>query len=456
MKKIIFSCFVAFTVIAHAEQNTCTEQLYLDNPNRVTAVVNWNKVIGKITADHWGVNDNGPGMYTANTKMADFFDRLRPGIIRRHNSGFLNRWVDNDNKTWNIEVIKTDLANAKDTYKHSRVMLCLDTSPNFIGTLPLTERQEDSVAAFFARLPLIVDSLGYHADMYEFFNEKETPYGAHGGNSGVSSNANNNLPAYWRVLNKIAVAMKAADPAIQVGGPATSYPYGNVYRGFIDNCGANMDFISFHLYARGSIPATGADADLFARTDRNAAVDAGKLVAYAKEKGMGHLEISLNEFNVQWDWRQYEPRHHNHVGAAWMACFIKNVALQGVTGMNIWNTEDRVYGLNYTSAPANLYLMSRDYLRGSIVESSASEDKIEMLPVISPQGEKNILFVNRTGEKVTVIKAKKLLGGKGSAVKGLRLDGTTCINEKEYTVETIDQVPVDLVLNPYGMVLLTK
>jgi xylan 1,4-beta-xylosidase len=406
--------------------------------NPVHPVVNWSNVLGQLTADHWGVNDNGPGMSSVNTNMQTFFDKVQPGVIRRHNAGFLNSWVDNDSRAWNVEQIKSDLDNSKDTYKHSRVMLCLDTSPNFIGALPLSESQEDEVAAFFAQLPGIISSLGYHPEMYEFFNEKEGAY--------------SDRTAYWRVLNKIAIALKTADPTIKVGGPAESWP--TIYGSFIDNCGANMDFVSFHLYNNG--PGGVTDAALMNKNTILGRANAAKaVVTYLKSKGLNHIETFLDEYNVQYVYTPYEPRHHNHVGAAWMACFIKNVALGGVTGLNVWNTQDGAYGLNYNSAPANLFLMSRKYLRGGIAESSEVENKIEMLPIISANGEKSILFVNLTGEKVTVVDAKDLIGGDLSAIRGLRLDNTTG-EGSVYTTETIGNVPVDVVLNPYGMVLLTN
>jgi hypothetical protein len=376
--------------------------------------------------------------------MADFYDRLQPGVIRLHHYGLVTDWVDNGNKRWNKERIKTYLDNAKDTYKHgSRVIITLDAPPDFISTvLPLTEAQEDETAAFFAQLPGIIKELGYTYNMYEFFNEKENAYAS-------------DRTAYWRVLNKIAVAIKAADPTAKCGGPAESWP--TLYGSFIDNCSQNMDFVSFHLYARG--PGNFADDDLFtgAHQYRSQVGAAGNVARYLKSKGITHMESFLDEFNVQYVWEPYQPAHHNHIGASWMACFIKNVALQGVTGLNVWNTQDTgAYGLNYNSAPANLYLMSRQYLRGDVVESSDSLDRVEMIPVISENGERSILFVNRMGQKTTVIDAKTLIGGNEATIKGMRLDHTTSTANRVYITETMTEVPTDIVLNPYGMVLLTN
>ncbi|MDR0413698.1 MAG: hypothetical protein LBH61_07865, partial [Dysgonamonadaceae bacterium] len=69
----------------------------------------------------------------------------------------------------------------------------------------------------------------------------------------------------------------------------------------------------------------------------------------------------------------------------------------------------------------------------------------------------------KTSEKITVANANKLLGNKTSAGKGFRLDGTTLQNPAEantnkvnYSVESIPEVPKDMELNPYGIILLTE
>lgn len=414
--------------------------------NPVSLSINWNNTIGQLTANHWGVNDNGRGASTINTKMSKFYEQIQPGVIRLHYSGLVQSWVDNVNQAWNVIEIQKDLDNAKDTYKFgNRLMVTLDACPSFISsTLPLTEIQEDQLAVFFAKLPIIVKQLGYSIDLYEFLNEKENAY-------------KDNYPAYWRMLNKIAIAMKTADPTVKCGGPAVSWPTSAIYKGFIDNCKDNMDFVSVHLYARG--PSTDLpDDDVFTggHAYRGQAISAGAVAKYLVSNNITHMECFLNEFNVQYVWQPYEPMHHNHLGASWMACFIKNVALQGVTGLNVWNTEDGAYGLNYNSAPANLYLMSTKYLRGDIVESKDSTDKVEIIPVLSASGSKSVLFVNRTGTITTIMDAKQLIGGDISSIKGMRLDGTTLVENKVYTTQTMDSVPTDVVLNPYGMILLTN
>jgi hypothetical protein len=89
---------------------------------------------------------------------------------------------------------------------------------------------------------------------------------------------------------------------------------------------------------------------------------------------------------------------------------------------------------------------------------------VEILPVISPDGTRNLLLINKTGEKRTLANAKALMGGKASTVKAFCLDETTLQNPEAsntsnviYSVDKITfDVPSDMELNPYGMVLLTN
>lgn len=412
--------------------------------NPVNLSVIWENIIGKLTAEHWGVNDKGAGFIKVNTRMAEYYRQIQPGIVRIHHNKMVNSWVNNDTRSWDTEKIKSVFDNSKETYSHGkRIMLTLDGCPTFISSkYPLTESQEDELAAFFGQLPTIIKGMGYKVDLYEFLNEREKFY-------------KEDYQAYWRLLNKITVAMKAADPKVKCGGPAISWPWEEVYKGFIDHCSPNMDFVSFHLYARG--PGNFADDDLFtgAHEYRMQSDVAGAVIKYLKEKGISHLEVFLDEFNVQYVWKPYQPAHHNHVGAAWMACFVKNVALSGITGLNVWNTEDSAYGLNYTSAPARLYQWSYPYLRGNIVESHDTSDQVEMLPVLSEKG-KSVLIVNRTGKILYLKDTAKLLGCSDLQMKVYRIDGTTKVEDRVYKQVEINKYKSNISLQPYGLVLITN
>ncbi|MDR1810681.1 MAG: hypothetical protein LBR34_09830 [Prevotella sp.] len=435
------------------------KQAVLDESNQVEPVVNWNAIVGKLTSGHWGLNtQKGEGFTTPFEEKADFYRQVKPGVLRVM-SHLTYGWVKEH--SWDTLRIKTQLDNARHLYQHSeRIMLCLYSPPPFInsGKLPLAnEMQEDSLATFFAQLPSVIKATGHRIDLYEFFNEAEPRFGALGGNSGNLSGTGANLPTYWRTLNKIAKAIKTADPTAKVGGPATAFPYENVYKGFMDNCADNMDFFSFHLYLTGH-PGTTPDADLFNNFYASRTDAVKELTDYVKSKGKTHLELYQDEWQVSYEWKKYEPLHDNHVGASWMACYIKDCALKGITNMNVWD-----YGFHPHAATFLLYSRFSPYLRGNVAQSNNTGGKIEIIPVISDKGKRSVLLINKTGGKIEVLGAGKLLGGKASAVKGFRLDATTLQNPEatntenvKYAVERIANLPSDITLNPYGMALLTN
>jgi hypothetical protein len=453
MKRIVFVFLVAaFLPQALFSQNNDTAPSNVIEPS-----VQWNRVIGRLTADHWGLNSqSGEGFTSPNEEKADFYRQVKPGVLRIM-TNITGNWVKD--RSWDTLKIKTELDNARHLHRYAeRIMLCLYSAPPFINSeqLPLANgMQEDSLATFFAQLPSVIKAAGHHIDLYEFFNEKDGKYGRFYDNSGKKEDSPNNLSVYWRLLNKIAIALKAADPSIKVGGPATAWPWEEVYKGFIDECGNNMDFVSFHLYLTGK-PGSIDNAALF--EDLPAKVSAaGAVAACAESKGKKQLEIYLDEWQVSYEWKTYEPLHDNHVGASWMACYIKGCALKGITGMNVWD-----YGFHPQAATFLLYSRFSPYLRGNMAQSSGTGNRIEILPVISADGRKSILFVNKTGEKITVINGKGLLGDNSPHIKGFRLDGATLQNPAEantrnvvYSIEDIAKIPSDIVLNPYGMVLLT-
>ena len=78
----------------------------------------------------------------------------------------MESWVDNETGSWKKDVIRHELAgNAQYVYQYgNKLMITLDDCPRFISDrLPLTEAQEDQMAAFFAQLPGIIrETISFH------------------------------------------------------------------------------------------------------------------------------------------------------------------------------------------------------------------------------------------------------------------------------------------------------
>jgi hypothetical protein len=202
MKQKFLFLFILIACCSSAKERSEAANV---QPNTVNPVVNWNKVAGQLTAVHWGLNNqNAQGFTPSNQELAyqglaNYFRLVQPGVIRIMKN-ITTAWFSGN--SWDRKTVRTELDNAQHSHvnQHAkRIMLCLYAPPPFInsGKLPLAnEAQEDSLAAFFAQLPLLIKSVGYHINLYEFFNEKEPAYGALGGNSGNLSGTDAGLPAY--------------------------------------------------------------------------------------------------------------------------------------------------------------------------------------------------------------------------------------------------------------------
>jgi len=105
---------------------------------------------------------------------------------------------------------------------------------------------------------------------------------------------------YWQLYASAAFALKKTDPALRVGGPATSKA--NWIAEFIAHCHANqvpVDFVSTHLYAQDEqvvfpdrVGSPHPVGDFFADTVRS-------VQEIVRDSPMPHLEIHWTEWNSQ-------------------------------------------------------------------------------------------------------------------------------------------------------------
>lgn len=418
--------------------------------NPVLLNVDWTATKAQLTSMHWGVNNYAAANQTTYDKFhVDYLNTIQPGLIRMHQAGLVNNWTDASTRDWDRAKIQTIMANVTPGHLNSKVLLCLDEWPSWLqnGGVLATEKEQELID-LFVKLPGIMTELGYRIDYYEFLNERDNTY----------QNAGK-IDALWELIYRIAVAMKQQYPDIKVGGPALTWPNSAWYKPFIDKCSSTIDFISWHNYASGDPSTTNKELFTGSLELIGTSYPSG-VISYLKSKGLeGKIETFLDEYNVQWTWTPYEPRHHNHVGAAWMALLIKRLAIQGVSGATVWNSKDGSYGLlpgDYYSAPAQMFMWGAKYLRGDMKTVSGDETVMELIPVESESGVKSLLVVNKSDEVATLLDLYAIMGVSGNeGLKAIVLDASTQISEKEYTTKMLDAVPNDLVVEPFGSVLIT-
>lgn len=423
--------------------------------------INWSSSKGTISEMHWGYNDfAAKTQYTFDKPYVDFERKVNPGIVRVHQAGLVGEWTKASSSNWDTAKIKLCLDNATHGYPNAKVLLCFSDWPAFISTqtgyLPIAKEQ--ALEDYFAKLPAIMKSIGHHIDYYEFINENDQDYA---GSIGINEYAN--LIKRLSVRLKAEVAKLSLDYIVKVGGGAFRWPNPDWYKPIIDIAGKDMDFISWHSYAVGTI-ANGVseeqrNTDIFKDIDWYGKSAVTDIRAYAQSKGCGQLQLFLDELNVQYIWTPYEPRTHNNVGAVWFASVIKRLAESNIDGVMMWNGKDGAYGLlrgdNSVSAPASLYIWSNGYLRGTMESTTSTVANVEALAVKLADGSHSILIYNKSANSYKVGDIAAITGDNISNIKSLCIDATVK-NGDNWIPKAIDISDDTIRMTPWSVVLITN
>ncbi|MDQ3813420.1 MAG: glycosyl hydrolase, partial [Armatimonadota bacterium] len=267
------------------------------------------------------------------------------------------------------------------------------------------------------------------------------------------------LDELWSLYNKLAVEVKKQYPGAKIGGPALTWAKPEWVEGFLKNCAANADFISWHNYGTGDIFET--NEILFGKAPTIAGYARGVKEAVARYAPGRNMETFLSEFNVKWTWDPYERRHENNVGAVFMASTLRRVALTGITGVAHWHVKGNAYGMisgdNTLRAPAHLYRWGTHYLVGEIpAHSSDDEQSLELLPIRRTDGTRSLLLINKANRTVIVPGGGALLPVReGQRARLLRIDATTVHPSHTAPLEVKPQANGDLALLGYSLTLVT-
>ncbi|MDQ3813960.1 MAG: hypothetical protein M3347_08415, partial [Armatimonadota bacterium] len=287
-------------------------------PVTVQAAVDWNKIIGKMAPMMWGTNDYEI-LTPERAEDKGFQERLhalRLPLIRIHNAGFADRWTNEATRSWDVEKIKAGFA-ASTGYGDARIMLNVSGWPIWLeadhGYLP-AEKHNEYVALVGQLAKILRAEVKQPIAYWELLNEKDNDYEKRG-----------KLDELWSLYNKLAVEVKKQYPGAKIGGPALTWPKPEWVEGFLKNCAANADFISWHNYGTGDIFET--NETLFGKAPTIAGYARGVKEAVARYAPARDIETFLSEFNVKWTWDPYERRHENNVGAVFMASTLRGVAL---------------------------------------------------------------------------------------------------------------------------------
>lgn len=356
----------------------------------VQVSVDWGTSAGAISPFAYGQNSNG-FLNVSYTGDPDFMAHIRylngnKGLVRIHSTGMISTggWLNAD-QTWNEAVIVAALTPL--VQEEYPVMINIPYGP--------TGYQDAAVfAEFAAELVRIVNvDHGLGIKYWEIPNERESGFAT----PGLSVSAMANL------IKEAYSAMKALDPSILVGGPATSDVNVPFLTGVAQQAWPSIDFVTMHAYSSGqSKPATDAAA-------YNHAQNQGTLVSQLRANlqalgPQGSLPIFVDEYNITWD---TDPRLHTSKESVYSALLVANVVGKDGTGVNFWHAESSYMGLMndrrelYDTADLHSWL-NRFFHGEKAAALFADKSRVDGFAAMDA-GRKSILLANRTDEAQTVL-----------------------------------------------------
>ncbi len=366
--------------------------------------VDWSVERGQITGEHWGIALYHPvdGKADDDRAYLDFMVWARPGLVRLHRADQGRLWMNRDKAsfddgkpTWDVATIRRALAPVqamRDRGVDVELMLCHGYWPTWFSKGKLIDADRfEQAAAITRELVEAVAETGVRVEHWELLNEAEQAY-----------EKIDRLGEMFELFNVMAGAIRGADPQASVGGPAFSWANPIWVEPFLDACGEEIDFITWHNYAGGK--PTVPNATLLNQVN--------KIVGHAAyvrralmERGLDDVQTYLTEVNAQWTWKPFERRHANNVGAVFLASMVTRLADWGVTGITMWQDKGDAYGLidgdDRMRATGQLYTLSR-WMVGTRAEVVVDGDAvggdgwlgIQVIPIVRADGGRSLVLIN--------------------------------------------------------------
>ncbi|MDQ8195336.1 hypothetical protein QEH59_12940 [Coraliomargarita sp. SDUM461004] len=371
--------------------------------NETQVVFDWQTVLKEIPPYVYSMNS--PAMLfeerVSRPDWAPLMKYLQPRLLRVHSSAQIQKsWMRTGEETWDYDKIKGSLLAAK-LPPETELLINIYRWPNSFdadedGRLDLD--RIDDFADLCADLVRYVNiELGLNVKYWEITNERDFAYWR------IPKKGNQPDPvALAELYNRAAVAMRAVDDSIILGGPAACSPVPiEPLLEFARHANENLDFISFHSYASGDNSET--DTVIYDKVSVMAS-DANELIQRLREAlGREDFGVHLNEYNINYNWRSEEPRMLTHKGAVFDALLlVALVETPGLTAANAWNDTERVYGKSDGKGnlrpAAHVFHYMNEYFQGNRVASESSQPHaVVPFAVASANGKLSFALINRSG-----------------------------------------------------------
>jgi hypothetical protein len=359
-------------------------------PIRAIASVDWASGLADTTPMVFGCNDYEvmTPEKAANREFQAQMQKIDFRLLRLHNANMADRWSSQLSRRWDPDKIMAAFQAAS----YLRTSTVVQNIPNWTQWMQkddvgrLHESEVDRYAQFCADLVQLLNvRQRRNIKFWEPINEAEPVYERAG-----------SLDRLWTIFNRAAVAMKQVDPTISVGGPVISWSDPQQMRSFLVHSYQHVDFLSWHRYATGN-PRMASDR-LMTQTS-----EYGKDVVRFRKMGREFrpevMPLFLSEYNLNYNWKAGETRHHGHIGAVWFASVLKHLAENNVDMAAVWHAKDNIYGLldsrDRARPAAKLYEWCLDYMVGKTVATDTNHPMVEAWAVEQAGGDRSIVLINK-------------------------------------------------------------
>ncbi|WP_027483153.1 discoidin domain-containing protein [Deinococcus pimensis] len=365
-----------------------------------------------------GVSANISSQSTYKSNLAYF----KPGLVRFHYGGLVNSsatdergWVDTTNKTWDTARINTVMNNIDGLnssaygYFRPEKMVNIPYWPSWMKTYQYTAGGQtrtlldptefDNYAAFCAQLATILKNQGRNVKYYTLTNELDDTYYVPFANAGAPDKLDELITLY----NKVAVAVKQADPNAKVGG--LEFARGDLVAGvrrFVTGAKANLDFLPYHFYANNDPYAS--NASVYNRT-QDAARHGLDIVNIVKQAGL-NIPVMDTEFNINYAGQQ-DYKMTLSQGAVYDALIWIGAIDNGQSATAAWNDRDGIFGKlnndanNSIRVGAHNIQMFQNRMVGERVTSTSDTGDIVTMAVKTASA-KSVAIINRSDAAQTV------------------------------------------------------
>ena len=132
---------------------------------------------------------------------------------------------------------------------------------------------------------------------------------------------------YSNRFNALYDAMKATDPSIKIGGPATAYYDTNFIDTFLTISGNKTDFIDFHTYGQGGTENK-SEATLLSETTKYTTdlTDLQNRINQKVPSRANTIEMQIGEWNLDWN---SDPKQYTHFNTIWAATVLGKIIQAG-------------------------------------------------------------------------------------------------------------------------------